>query len=156
MNWKFLLLCFIVCTTSNLFAQQTVSTAGNEATGSGGTVSFTVGQVDHSSDSSSTGTASQGVQQPYQISVVTGVEETNINILSFPNPTNGNLNITLSKSSTESLTFELYNSVGILVKSGKILRLSTTVEMNDLSSAIYIMKIQSSKALIKTFKIIKK
>lgn len=128
----------------------------NETKGNGGTVSFTVGQIDNSRDSSSTGTVSQGVQQTYENSVVTGVEETNINILSFPNPTIGNLIINLNKSSTESLTFELYNNLGVLVKNGNISELSTIIPINDLSSAIFHLKTQSDKVLIKSFKIIKK
>jgi len=75
----------------SLLAQQTVSSAGgNAATGGGGTVSYTVGQVAYTTITNGVnGSVAQGVQQPYEISVVTALEEANDISLEFsvyPNP----------------------------------------------------------------------
>jgi hypothetical protein len=50
-----------------LKAQQTVPATGGIATGSGGTVSYTVGQVADTTQTGSGGTVTQGVQQPFEI-----------------------------------------------------------------------------------------
>lgn len=50
-----------------LQAQQTVPATGGVATGSGGTVSYTVGQVADTTQTGSGGTVTQGVQQPFEI-----------------------------------------------------------------------------------------
>ena len=56
--------------------QQTIPATGGNASGSGGSVSYTVGQILNSSISGSNGTVVQGVQQPYEISVVTALRNT--------------------------------------------------------------------------------
>ena len=48
-------------------AQEAVSAAGGNASGSGGTASYTIGQVAYTTNSSASGTITQGVQQPYEI-----------------------------------------------------------------------------------------
>lgn len=72
-----------------LLSQETVSAGGKEATGTGGTVSYTIGQVVYTTNTGTNGSVVQGVQQPYEISVVTGLEEAEDISLEFsiyPNP----------------------------------------------------------------------
>jgi hypothetical protein len=52
---------------TGLQAQQTIPATGGLATGSGGTVSYTVGQVADTTQTGSGGTVTQGVQQPFEI-----------------------------------------------------------------------------------------
>jgi hypothetical protein len=52
---------------TGLHAQQTVPATGGIATGSGGTVNYTVGQAAYTTQTGSGGTVTQGVQQPYEI-----------------------------------------------------------------------------------------
>jgi hypothetical protein len=71
-------------------AQQAISSAGGEASGTGGTVSFTIGQTDYISLNSNSGMISQGIQQPFEIMVVTGIgsdkEITLECTIYYPNP----------------------------------------------------------------------
>ena len=46
-------------------AQNIIPASGGNATGSGGTVSYTVGQIVYVTDTGNTGSVIQGVQQPY-------------------------------------------------------------------------------------------
>ena len=72
-------------------AQEAVSAAGGNTFGSGGTASYTVGQVAYTTNSSASGTITQGVQQPYEILVATGVAEAkgiSLECIVYPNPTN--------------------------------------------------------------------
>ena len=56
-------------------AQEAVSSTGGDASGSGGTASYTIGQVVFSNISNGRGAITQGVQQPYELFVVQGIEE---------------------------------------------------------------------------------
>jgi hypothetical protein len=49
-----------------MFSQESLSTSGGEANGTGGTVSYSIGQVFYSTYSGSNGTLSEGVQQPFE------------------------------------------------------------------------------------------
>ena len=69
----FFLLGFCIATVQG---QQTIPATGGNASGSGGSVSYTVGQILSSSISGANGSVVQGVQQPYEISVVTALRNT--------------------------------------------------------------------------------
>jgi len=57
---------------AGLHAQEAIPASGGNAKGSGGTVSYSFGQVYYISVEGVNGTVAQGVQQPFEISVVTG------------------------------------------------------------------------------------
>jgi len=52
---------------TGLQEQQAILATGGNATGSGGTVSYTVGQAAYITQTGSGGTVTQGVQQPFEI-----------------------------------------------------------------------------------------
>jgi opacity protein-like surface antigen len=138
-------------------AQDAISASGGEATGSGGTVSYTVGQVAYTSNSSSDGNELQGVQQPYEI-YVTGINENmplsgNIDI--YPNPTVENVTLSTNGSKGNALIYQLFDSHGRLISSAKINENETQIEMSSLPSATYFVKVSSENEYVKTFKIIK-
>jgi hypothetical protein len=65
-------------------AQEAISSAGGNGTGSGGSISYTTGQVAYSTFSGTTGSVAQGVQQVYLTSVMQDISlTTNWNIISF-------------------------------------------------------------------------
>lgn len=65
----FVLSIMVLCRQTG-YAQQAFVAAGGEATGAGGTASFSVGQVLDTAPTSVSGSVSQGVQQPYVNSVL--------------------------------------------------------------------------------------
>ena len=65
----FVISIFIFCQQPG-YAQQAFVAAGGDATGSGGTVSFSAGQVVYTTITSGSGSVSQGVQQVYDNSVL--------------------------------------------------------------------------------------
>ncbi|MEE4177590.1 MAG: hypothetical protein V2I46_08780, partial [Bacteroides sp.] len=68
---KTFFLCLLLCFGVHaLFGQEAVVPAGGNATGSGGSVSYTAGQVFYLIHSGPSGSVSQGVQQPYEIFAV--------------------------------------------------------------------------------------
>ena len=64
---KTILLTLFFFITQIIFSQETLSTSGGNASGLGGSSSFTVGQVFYTSNSSIAGFVSQGVQQAFEI-----------------------------------------------------------------------------------------
>lgn len=80
--------CFF-CFSSSLWSQQVFVASGGATSGSGGSVSFSLGQVFYTEALGTGGHAFQGIQITYEIYVVSGIEETNqvqLNYMVFPNP----------------------------------------------------------------------
>lgn len=142
---------------TGLQAQETVSATGGDASGSGGTVNYSVGQVVYTTHTGNNGSVAQGVQQAYEISVVTGIDETAINlaISAYPNPTTNFLTLKVDNAELSALSFYLYDLNGSLIQSQKIKDNETRIEMSHLIVATYFIKVTKNNKEIKTFKIIK-
>ena len=140
-----------------LYAQEVVTTTGGNGSGSGGSVSYTVGQVVNNIYRTGSGSVTEGIQQPYEISVETDVENTDINLLItvFPNPTSDYLTIQVHDSGREELNYKLYRIDGKLITKGKINGKETKLKTEDLTAAVYLLRISNNKKEVKVFKIIK-
>ncbi len=64
------LLSFIASLSFSL-AQEVIPASGGNATGSGGSVSYSAGQVFYLTHEGTTGSVNEGAQQPYEISAIT-------------------------------------------------------------------------------------
>ena len=139
-------------------AQESTNSSGGDATGSGGSVAYSVGQVVYTATTSTAGIVAQGVQQPFEISIV-GMNETaiNISLTAFPNPTADNLTLQLSDFKTEKLSYQIYDLQGKQLSSQQIVDPQTTIEMRNLPNStyfIYVVNQENSK--VQSFKILKK
>ena len=138
-------------------AQEYANASGGDATGSGGTVAYSVGQVVYTTNTGGTGSVAQGVQHAYEIFTV-GIKETNLNIslTAFPNPTTENLTLQISAYNNEQLSYQLFDIQGKLLSNGQILEQQTQINMNSLPPATYFINIvnQENKK-VQSFKIIK-
>lgn len=139
-------------------AQQTTTTSGGTASGSGGTVAFSVGQVVYTTNTGSNGSVAQGVQQPYEISVVLGLEDPEISLTmqAYPNPTIDNLTLNVGNNELSNLNLQLIDLNGRLIENRIISNAIETIRMENLAAAVYFLKVTRSNTEIKTFKIIKK
>ena len=142
---------------STLMAQETIPATGGNASGSGGTVSYSVGQVVYTTNTGTNGSVAQGVQQPFEISVVTGIEQTAINLVisAYPNPTTDFLQLKVESEKLKDLSFQLYNMQGKLLQNKKIEGNETSIVMSSLVPATYFVKVVQGNKEVKTFKIIK-
>lgn len=150
-----IIICFGITTAK---AQQSTNTAGGNATGTEGTVSYTVGQMNYTTNSGTGGSACQGVQQPYEIFAITSVDEAkdlNINLFAFPNPTFDNLTLKVESTTTKNLSYLLFDMNGKLLASQKIDGAETKIAMNNFAAATYFVQITDNNNTLKTFKIIK-
>ena len=137
-------------------SHQVLSATGGDATGSGGTVAFSVGQIVYTTSTGTTGSVAQGVEQAYEISSV-GIKETalNISLSIFPNPTSDFLTLKVEDYNNETLSFDLLDEQGKLVLNEQITNQETQVAMSTLARGSYFINIVHTNKKIQTFKIIK-
>ena len=146
---------------TGLQAQTAVPATGGNASGSGGSVSYSVGQVVYTTTTGTNGTVAQGVQQPYEISVITGLEEAkgiNLTVSAYPNPTTDYLKLKVDASTTlsiQSMSYQLYDISGKLLETKKLEADQTSIGMSNLVPATYFVKVIQNNKEVKTFKIIK-
>ncbi len=157
---KYLLILLLSFTfsLSTVNAQETVPVAGGNAGGTGGSVSYTIGQTFYLTNTGSNGSVAEGVQQPFEISVVIGIEEANgisLQCSVYPNPATDFLILKVDNFNLSAMMFQLYDSGGKNIKAGNIESNETTISMNDLVSGTYFLKVNQSNQEIKIFKIIK-
>lgn len=141
-----------------LLAQEALTTSGGDTTGIGGSVSYTVGQVLYTTNTGTNGTIAEGVQQPYEISVVVGLEEAQDIILVctvYPNPATDLLTLETETPNNKNLFYQLYDIMGTLLISKKLIDIKTIIPMTNLPPATYLLKVTDNHKVVKTFKIIK-
>lgn len=139
-------------------AQEALDAAGGDALGSGGSSSFSVGQLFYSNQESNSGSINEGVQQAFEISVISGIEEgkyINLEMTVYPNPTTDILIISVKGYTNENLSYELIDQSGKLVKNKNLEEELSYLTVKDLVSMGYFLIIKEDSQIIKTFKIIK-
>ncbi|MDY0216510.1 MAG: T9SS type A sorting domain-containing protein [Bacteroidales bacterium] len=146
-------------TLSTAIAQESINTAGGNASGTGGSVSYSVGQVFCQTHVGTNGSVVEGVQQAFEISEVTAIEEAkdiSLTISAYPNPTNDFLQLKVENENFKNLSFQLFDINGKLLQNRKITDNQINIDMSNLVSATYFVKIIQSNKEVKTFKIVKK
>ena len=158
---KYTLLSLIILIgmgTNNLHAQSSVVSSGKIDSGSDGSISYTVGQIVYKTNQGTEGSVLQGVQQPFEISVITGLENTNwINLecKAFPNPVTQNLTLELESPNIQDYHYQLYTIDGRLIEIKTIVNTNTIISMSNLTDSIYLLKVLRNNQEVKTFKIVK-
>lgn len=159
---KLTAILFIGLGLTVLQAQEAIITSGGNASGSGGTASYTIGQVVYTTNTGTNGSVAQGVQQPYEISVISGIEEANditLQCMAYPNPTTDFLTLKIENYDNENLSYQLFDISGNLLENKKLTGNETTIGMAKLVPATYFLKVVQTKNTssqeIKIFKIIK-
>lgn len=153
-----LLLCVALQTGAlEVLSQSNVMSAGGDSSSPSGSVSFSIGQVDYIQASSSSGSMSQGVQQPFEIFQIIGVEELTgeMNISAFPNPTNSFVQIQLDGNNS-NLQLHLYDAIGNLIQSTNMNAIQTTLDLSSFANGIYYLRVLNAEnKQVKTIKLIK-
>jgi capsule polysaccharide export protein KpsE/RkpR len=152
-------LFFLFLGLASLQAQEAVLASGGEIDDSGGSVSYSVGQLTVASYTSANGSVNPGVQQPFEVTVISGIENKNIhlnvNVLAYPNPAIDFLIIRV-ESQAEQLSASLFDISGTLLRSTTVENNQAIVDVQGLAKATYLLRISGSRGHIKTFQIIKK
>jgi hypothetical protein len=155
----FFILLITIISFAKSYSQQSVTASGGNAAGTGGSSSYSIGQTTFTSQTSSGGLITLGVQQPYEIVTLGNDDFTEINLLmsAYPNPTTDLLTLVVSDDKWTDLSYQLFDINGKIVsKLQKMTTSETSVSMQELQQGIYFLAVNSENKTIKTFKIIKK
>ncbi|MFM9985056.1 MAG: T9SS type A sorting domain-containing protein [Flavobacteriales bacterium] len=156
LNKRTLLLFLVVVTTTSAYSQQALVCLGGDAVGTGGSVSFSAGQITYITSTSSSGSSAEGVQQPYEISEVDMVATlSNYAISVYPNPTLDEIKLNIQNQLSAELSYQLYDINGQLIEYQGILASITDIDTDCLAAGTYFLKIMDGDRLVKTFKVLK-
>jgi hypothetical protein len=147
----------MLCAVLTIQAQDAIPVSGGEAAGSGGTVSYSVGQLMYTTNIGS-GTVSQGVQQTIEFTVLSNPEliALTLSAVTYPNPTTDYIVLSLTDATLTDLSYTMFDLQGRLVTKAKVEQEATQIAMKNLAIGVYILKINQNNQELKTFKIIKK
>jgi hypothetical protein len=148
---------FIFLGLVGLRAQESLNGSGGEGAGTGGSSSYSIGQVVYTTETGANGSVSQGVQQAYEISIITGINETAINLQlsANPNPTTNYIVLAVEYEQADLFTYQLIDLQGKVIENKKITAKSTTITMEALPKAVYFLNVANNKQVVKSFKVIK-
>jgi len=151
---KIILAGFCACFSLISLAQKNTVSSGGDATGSGGSASYSVGQIDYINSTGSNGSVNQGVQQPYEFFKVGLSEASLMNVNLYPNPTNEFIILQL-EDFTNDISYTLYDGNGKLVAEGNIEADKTQIDMRNFARGQYHLSIKNATNDIQSIKIIK-
>ncbi len=138
-------------------AQESVNATGSDATGTGGSVAFSIGQVVYTTDAGSSGSVAQGVQHPYELYIV-GLQEAapGISLTAYPNPVGDELTLQVDEYANERLSYQLYDMEGRLLDRGNIVARKTPIRTTGLTEAAYLVHVIDQQGRkVQSFRIIK-
>lgn len=135
----------------NIHAQECTLSAGGDLSGTGGSISFSIGQISVSPFTEK-GSFYPGVQQPYIQSLPTAIEEKKESIIElYSDPAKAAVTIRMNELK-ENIQYRIYHLEGILLQQAKLKERETQF---NLSSGLYILIVTEEGKIIKRFKIIK-
>ena len=155
---KIVFLFLVIKFCKPVFSQENTVVSGGDLSGSGGNMSYSIGQAIYTTSSGSTGTLSQGVQQPYDIYSTVGIDEfkgITLGMSIFPNPVVDLLVLKIENGLTENLSFNLYDEAGKIIENRIITTSETTFSMSQYMRAVYFLKVISNDNELKIFRIVK-
>ena len=150
----FTALCVLVVMSAQ--AQNAIVPTGGTASGNGGTVTYTVGQIAVQTNSDGTTSLSEGVQQPFEISVVGVDNRPDITLTAklYPNPTLSTCNLQC-ESWTDLDEVRIYDTNGKYLFRKKIEGSLTEMDFSSYAPGTYFVNVYSDKQTLKTFKVVK-
>lgn len=142
---------------SPLVAQESVNTSGGNASGSGGSISWSIGQVVYQSYSNAEISIIEGVQQPFEFSgEILGVPDIRLlDVKVYPNPTSDILTFNFGDYDTSEVKYALYDITGKLIFNWKTLQNNNSISLKELVMGVYFLKLFRNNKTAKLFKIIK-
>lgn len=141
-----------------LFAQQGLNSGGGTTSGSGGSSSFSIGQMMYHYFSGTSGSVAHGVQQPFEFTVISGVDEPygiSLSLSVYPNPTTDLIKLKVNDFTLPRMAYQLFDLTGKLIESQIIVEQEIEIFMGNLPSGIYILRVLDGRSELKSFRIVK-
>jgi hypothetical protein len=139
------LIMVLFCATQLVNAQETISVSAFEAIGSGGTVSYTIGQLVYINPTTAAGSLNQGIQQSIEFVTLSNPELTAVTLKA----------VTYPNADLRGVSYTMYDLLGRFVNKGTVTTFETKIGMKSLPIGEYILRVQQNNQALKTFKIIK-
>ena len=141
-----------------IISQEIISSFGGDSSGSGGSSSYTIGQVFFNTIESDNGSLVQGVQQPFEFQTLStpALLTVQLTAVTYPNPTTDFVLLKILDTALENLQYTLFDLNGKTIVSKKINSFSTRITMKNFAIGLYLLKLTKNNQPLKTFKIIKK
>lgn len=157
MYTKIILFFFwLIYIQNSVLSQQGIVSAGGNQTSNSGSISFSIGQISDRTNSNSSFTISEGIQQAYEIYTLSSSKLTfKFDVKIFPNPTSDVLQVSFSNLLKEEIEFQLFDLNGSLISNERITEEKINLNMSNFSIGPYLLKMYSSNKLINSYKIIK-
>jgi hypothetical protein len=139
----------------NSFGQNALSTTGGHFKSTGGSTSFTVGQVAYVLKKGTGSYLNEGVQQVYT-KKTTPIEELVYlkEVQLYPNPTQETFNLIISTKEDVQIRYTIMDYLGKEIRNGNILSEKSEISLRDLPSGNYFISLKSKKEN-RIFKIVK-
>ncbi len=137
------------------FGQNALSAAGGHFKTSGGSTSFTVGQVAYVLKKGTGSYLNEGIQQVYT-KKTTPIEELVYlkEVKLYPNPTQETMTLILSSKEDVQVRYTIMDYLGKEIRNGNILSEKSEISLRDLPSGNYFISLKSKKE-IRIFKMVK-
>ena len=128
------------------FGQNALSSTGGHFKSTGGSTSFTVGQVVYVLKKGNGPYLNEGVQQVYT-KKTTPVEELVYlkEVQLYPNPTQETMTLILSSKEDVQVRYTIMDYLGKEIKNGNILSEKSEISLRDLPSGNYFISLKSKK-----------
>ena len=152
---KISVFAFGLFSSATVNAQESVNSSGGNAAGSGGSVSYSIGQVVFTSHNGSGGSIAQGVQHAYDVLPVGVQKENELTFSFFPNPSSDQLTLEVQNPSAEQMEFRLYDLHGKLLNKVGVISGRNAIDMRTYPVAQYVGELWGKNNLVKSFQIIK-
>jgi hypothetical protein len=133
--------------------QQAVVVTGGDASGVGGSVSYSIGQVAYTSNVA--GFVNSGVQQPFEITI-TSVDDSfrDLQLSLFPNPTSHELVIEMNNPNN-GISAEVFNSNGSLMDTIRLAANRTTIPVSHWAPATYLIRLTDESGNTAVYQVVK-
>lgn len=151
------LIIVLFCAIQLVNAQETISVSVVEAIGSGGRVSYTIGQLVYTNPTTAAGSLNQGIQQSIEFVTLSNPELTAVTLkaVTYPNPTTDFIILALKDANLTGVSYTMYDLLGRFVNKGTVTTFETKIGMKSVPIGVYILRVQQNNQALKTFKIIK-
>lgn len=155
---KLCLLVILILGKNSLSAQQAIVTTGDNLSGSGGSIAFTVGQAVYDSYQGDGGSVSQGIQQPHELILTTtsSPSDAGVGLKVHPNPVCNFLALDIKAFEESNYNYQLCDLAGRILEAEQVKESQTYLDMKKYVSAVYFLKIIKNEEIIQVTKIIKK
>lgn len=137
------------------FAQNAISSTGGHFKTTGGSTSFTVGQVAYVLKKGTGSYLNEGVQQVYT-KKTTPIEELVYlkEVQLYPNPTHETFTLIMSTKEDIQVIYTIMDYLGKEIRNGNILSEKSEISLRDLPSGNYFISLKSKKEN-RIFKVVK-